>query len=92
MSSKKAPVDPEYQRFKRNYPKFPGVHECIALLHNGNVKGAYLEAVLGELETHAAEHIDEIVSAFRVEESERARILLLGLLAETKLSVLFGLT
>ena len=83
--TKKVITDPEYERYKRNYPKFPGIQKCTELLRQANMRGAYLDAVLFDLETHLSEYIQEVLAAFRIEESVRVRILLISIIAKAKL-------
>lgn len=77
------PIDPEWARFKTEFPKFPGVARCMELLHH--CKGARLDAVMGELSDHAAEYLNELVEAFRAESNARVRVLLLSAIAEAGL-------
>jgi hypothetical protein len=78
-------MDPGYTRWKRKYPKFPGVAECVDLLRRRNVKGGFLEAICGALQENTAAHAHELVVAFRSEADERVRCILLGIIAEARL-------
>jgi hypothetical protein len=76
-------MDPEHQRFKRKHPKFPGVQVYVQELRRHNVKGAYLESLMGDLIDHAPDHIDEIVATFKEETDIWVQRLLLSVIAET---------
>jgi hypothetical protein len=56
-------LDPEYRRYRRVYPRFPGVPTCLALLRRPNVPGGYWEAVFHDLAQHAPEVVDELIAA-----------------------------
>lgn len=75
-------IDPEEQRYQRDYPQFPGVPTCVDLLHRVEVTGSYLESVLLDLRDHAASHIDELLVAFKAESDDRVRRLVLAEIAE----------
>jgi hypothetical protein len=77
--------DPEYTRWKRKYPKFPGVAKCVEMLERGNVWGGRLEVLLGELRDNAAAHAAELIAAFQAQKSERVRLLLLMTFCDVKL-------
>jgi hypothetical protein len=77
--------DPEYTRWKRKYPKFPGVAKCVELLGRGNVKGEMLEILLGDLKDNAATHAAELIAAFQAQKNERVRCLLLMTFCDAKL-------
>ena len=87
-------LDPEWERFKRKYPKFPGVKEYVRLLHRGNVQGAWIDYILDDLQEHAHLIADELIQALIDEENDRVRILLLQVVAEAGLheatSILIG--
>jgi hypothetical protein len=76
-------IDPEEQRYRRNYPRFPGIPEIVRLLKSRGTTGGYLEAVLWDLREHAPEVLDEVTVAVNEEGDERVRALLVGELAET---------
>lgn len=77
-------IDPEYQRYKRSYPTFPGVATCVDLLHRNNVKGGYLECVLWDLESNVLEHLDELIAAIYDESNEWVQNVLLSCLAKAR--------
>ena len=76
-------VDPEYQRYRRTHPKFPGVKACVELLRNRNVQGAYLDGVMGDLQEHASTNVHDLLVAFTAETDGRVRALLLSVIADT---------
>lgn len=77
-------VDPEYHRYRRAYPKFPGVKVCLDLLRRRNVHGAYLDGVMFDLAEHVADAgTAELVEAFRAETDGHVQGLILSILAET---------
>jgi len=78
-------VDPEYQRYRRAHPKFPGIDKCVELLCRPNVQGAYFDGVMGDLEEHAA--AEELVAALSTETDQGVRALLLSVIAESPLEV-----
>jgi HEAT repeat protein len=77
--------DPEYSRWKRNYPRFPGVAKCVELLHRRNVQGATVDIICLELVEHAAAHAAELIAAVREEQDQRVRWILLSVLCDAKL-------
>jgi hypothetical protein len=77
--------DPEYTRWKRRHPKFPGVAKCVELLGHRNVGGSLLEIICGELQENAGSHAAELIAAFRVTTDERVRRLLLSIICEARL-------
>lgn len=79
---KRDPVDPEYARYRKKYPKPPSVETCVDLLGRGNVQGSRLEGVLHDLATWLPDHGAAIVAAFRAESDRRVRSLVLSVLAE----------
>jgi hypothetical protein len=80
---KSSGVDPEYQRYRRACPKFPGVKGCVELLRKRNVQGAYLDGVMGDLPEYATTNVDDLLLAFNAEADGRVRSLLLSVMAET---------
>lgn len=81
---KQTGVDPEYKRYRRSYPKFPGVSPCVELLKRPNVKGAYLDSVIWDMQEHASANIESLLAAFRAETDSRGRALLLYVIAEAR--------
>jgi hypothetical protein len=78
-------IDPEYRRWGRKYPQFPGVAECVRLLKAGNVRGAWVDIIGHELAAHAADSLPELVAVFRSGESEWVRLQVLMAVAEARL-------
>lgn len=83
--------DPEYARWKRQHPKFPGVAKCVELLGRTNVRGSLVDILCSELQENAVHHAQELISAFRAERDARVRHILLGILCEAKLPEAFPL-
>ncbi|HVS40190.1 MAG TPA: HEAT repeat domain-containing protein [Gemmataceae bacterium] len=77
--------DPSYTRWKRQYPKFPGVAKCVELLGRRNVQGGLVDVICGELLENASHHAAELIGAFRVEMDDRVRRILLVVICEAKL-------
>lgn len=77
--------DPVYARWKRQYPKFPGVAKCVELLGRSNVTGGLVDILCQELEANAATHAADLIAAFRAEKDARVRHIVLGILCEAKL-------
>jgi hypothetical protein len=59
--------DPEYRRFRRKYPRFPGVAECVKLIKAGKARGAWADFIVHELADNAPSYWPEFVAAFRCE-------------------------
>ena len=59
--------DPEERRWGQTYPRFPGVAECVRLIHSGKARGVWIDIIAWELTDHAKECFDELVRAFREE-------------------------
>src|SRR5262252_3174798 len=76
-------VDPEHRRYRRAYPRFPGVNACVDLLGRPNVHGAYQDSVLADLEQHvAAAGTSELAAVFRSQTDEFVRAMILEIIAE----------
>jgi hypothetical protein len=67
-------IDPEYQRWGRIYPRFPGIAECARLVRIGKARGTWADIVADELAQNAAECLTEIIEAFRTNSSESVRL------------------
>lgn len=76
-------TDPEYVRYRRRYPPFPGVAETVSALRRRAVRGSQLDALLADLRANASHVLDEIIAAIEGEADEWVRTLLVGELAET---------
>jgi len=78
-------ADPEHRRWGRKYGRFPGVAECVRLLRLGNVHGTWVDIIAHELAVHAGDCLSEMIAAFRSEESEWVRLMVLMAIAEARL-------
>lgn len=78
-------LDPEYVRWRKRYPRFPGVAECFRVLHRHNVHGAWLDIIEYELVDHATECLQELIDAYRSEDSDCYRRYALWAIANTRL-------
>jgi hypothetical protein len=58
-------VDPEYQRWGRRYPRFPGVAECASLIRAGKARGAWADIIAYELAENAETCLAELIETFR---------------------------
>lgn len=58
-------VDPEYQRWGRRYPRFPGVAECVNLIRSGKTQGAWADIICFELAENTTTCLLELIEAFR---------------------------
>jgi hypothetical protein len=81
------PDDPRrwdgYLRYRKKYPKFPGVKVCVELLERPGTRGDYLESVLGDLADHVkVAGTADVVAAFRTATDERIRAMLLEIVAQ----------
>jgi HEAT repeat protein len=74
--------DPVWRRYRRNYPKFPGVGKCVDLLRQPNVNGAYQDAVLHDLQENAPEYFDELFAIFVTEKAGMVRNIILAIFAD----------
>lgn len=67
-------VDPEYRRWGRRYPRFPGVAECARLIRAGKARGAWADIIAFELAENAGSCLAELVETFRNEPSGDVRV------------------
>jgi hypothetical protein len=58
-------VDPEYRRWGRRYPRFPGVAECASLIRAGKARGAWADIIAFELAENAEACLVELIETFR---------------------------
>lgn len=72
--SKHAHVDPEYQRWVKKYPHFPGVAECVRLIRENKAKGAWADIISDELAENAVDCLTELIAAFRDATSDDVRL------------------
>ncbi len=66
-------VDPEYRRWGRLYPRFPGVGECVRLIGSGKARGAWADIIAAELARHACETFEELTEAFHADGGGKVR-------------------
>lgn len=79
-------IDPEYERWHRKYPRFPGVAKCIELLCRGDVSGAWVDIICDELTAHAHESLQEIIDeAGAATEHSPLNYMLLHVIADARL-------
>jgi hypothetical protein len=78
-------IDPEYRRWGRKYPRFPGVAECVRLLQTRNVRGAWVDIIAYELSAHEETDLAELIEVFRTDASESTRRMALVAVAEARL-------
>ncbi len=76
-----------YDRWRQRYPQFPGVAECVRLLHNHNTRGEYLEALCADLAANAAAAQGALFDAFRSEDDNWVKDVLIGAIVEAQLPV-----
>jgi len=62
-------IDPEYQRWGRTYPRFPGVAECVRLILARKATGVWADIIVDELAENAAECLDELTNALREDDT-----------------------
>jgi hypothetical protein len=67
-------MDPEEQRWHRMYPRFPGVAECVRLIHHGKARGIWADIIAYELAENARKCLPELIDTFRAESSECVRL------------------
>jgi hypothetical protein len=58
-------IDPEYRRWGKKYPRFPGVAECARLIRSHKAKGAWADIIAHELAENAASCFPDLIAAFR---------------------------
>jgi hypothetical protein len=76
--------DPEYERYRRNYPTFPGVQTCLDLLQRRNVTGGYWDAVYTDLVKHAPQVVLELIQAGRDDANTNVRWVILEILGRVQ--------
>ena len=70
-------IDPEYQRWGRSYPRFPGVAECARLIRDGKARGSWADIIAHELAENAGECLAELMETFRTDASDKVRLYVL---------------
>lgn len=78
-------VDPEYRRWGKKYPRFPGVPECLRLIETGKAKGAWADIIVFEFERHARECLGELLDTYQKTRSEQFRLSVLLALERAQL-------
>ena len=63
-------IDPEYQRWGRTYPRFPGVAECARLIRARKASGAWADIIAAELAENATHCLSDLIETFRTDSSE----------------------
>src|SRR4051794_8585350 len=84
-------IDPDYHRWERKYPRFPGVGECANLIRAGKARGAWADIIASALSENAAHCLTELIETFRFEASGDARLYVMMALETARLpeAVLF---
>jgi hypothetical protein len=67
-------VDPEYRRWAKDYPRFPGVGECVRLICAHKAKGSWADIIAHELADNAVECSPELISAYRNATTDDVRL------------------
>jgi len=78
-------IDPEEERWRKTYPKFPGVAKCVELLRSPNVFGTWTDIISEELVAHAPQIAQELFAAFHDEPDAWVKMILLSVIAEARL-------
>jgi hypothetical protein len=66
--------DPEYQRWHRKYPRFPGIDECARLIQAGKAPRAWADIIAYELAENANNCLPLLIDAFRNDSSDDVEI------------------
>jgi hypothetical protein len=67
-------ADPEYQRWRRKYPRFPGVDECARLIRAGKDRGLWADIIVYELAENAGNCLPALIDTFRNDSSYGVRL------------------
>jgi hypothetical protein len=78
-------IDPEYRRWCRKYPRFPGVAECVRLIRAGKARRAWSDIIAFELAENAARCLPDLIEAFRADASGAVSFFVLMALEDAKL-------
>ena len=78
-------MDPEYQRWARRYPRFPGVAECARLIRARKARGAWADIIASELAENATHCMSDLIAAFRTDPSEDVRVYVMMALESARL-------
>jgi hypothetical protein len=82
-------IDPEYQRWGRKYPRFPGVAECARLIQAGKARGSWADIIVYELAENAAYCLPELIETFRKDPAFRLYVMMVLDIARVPESVPF---
>ena len=66
--------DPVYQRWRRKYPRFPGIDECARLIDAGKAQRAWADIIVYELAENANNCLLLLIDAFRNDSSDDVRL------------------
>jgi hypothetical protein len=58
-------MDPDQQRWGKQYPRFPGVAECVRLILAKKARGIWAENIVHELAENAEACLPELIAAYR---------------------------
>src|SRR5208283_2520333 len=78
-------IDPEYQRWGRQYPRFPGVAECARLIRARKARRGWADIILYELAENASLCLPDLIEAFRTDPSGDVRLFVMMALEVAKL-------
>jgi hypothetical protein len=78
-------IDPEYRRWGRKYPRFPGVAECVRLIRAGKARGSWADIIADEMARHASLHLPELIETFRTDSSDQVRLFVMMALEMARL-------
>lgn len=74
-----------YDDWHHRHRRFPGVAYCIEFLKRPSTSGELVDVVCGELESHAADHVSELLAAVDEAANSSLRLLLLRALENAAL-------
>ena len=64
-------IDPEVRRWRRKYPRFPGVAECARLIRARKDRGVWADIIAYELAENASRCLQELIDTFRTDRSQK---------------------
>ncbi|MDJ0765319.1 MAG: hypothetical protein QNJ97_20230 [Myxococcota bacterium] len=73
-------IDPEYARWKRKYPMYPGTEKCVELLRSNSVRGTWIDIICHEIEQYSITNPSKLIEAVERRENHGIRRVLLGIL------------
>ena len=74
-------IDPEWERYAKKYPSFPGVQKCVELLGSSFLRGTRVDFVVNMMENHAHDHVDELIDAYWAQSDERLRAIIANVIS-----------